>query len=82
MNIKELKEKIQDLPDDMEVILSSDEEGNSYLPLRVVDDNCVFEKNDGYFVSLDFSAKNNGFDSEEEYDEFKKKNPRVLTLYP
>ncbi|MFT7273462.1 MAG: hypothetical protein ACI9V1_003000, partial [Spirosomataceae bacterium] len=33
MTVKELKELLQTLPDNMEVILQSDAEGNSYSPL-------------------------------------------------
>lgn len=33
MNIGELKAKLADLPDDVEVVLSKDGEGNAYRPL-------------------------------------------------
>lgn len=33
MTVKELKEILKDLPDNMEVILSRDEEGNAFHPL-------------------------------------------------
>ena len=33
MNVKKLKELINELPDDMEVIMSKDGEGNSFSPL-------------------------------------------------
>jgi len=34
MNVKELKDILKDIPDDYEIVLSSDEEGNSYSPLQ------------------------------------------------
>lgn len=35
MNVKELKEKLADFPDEMRVILSIDEEGNGFHDLAV-----------------------------------------------
>ena len=37
MKVKELKEKLKDIPDDFEVILSKDGEGNDYSPLAEID---------------------------------------------
>ena len=34
MNVKELKEILVFIPDEYEIVLSSDEEGNSYSPLQ------------------------------------------------
>lgn len=34
MNVRELRDLIRELPDDMEVFASSDEEGNSFAPLE------------------------------------------------
>ena len=44
MNIKELKEVLKDLPDDMEVILQKDSEGNGYSPAAGADPNAVYIK--------------------------------------
>lgn len=42
MNIKHLKELIKNLPDDMEVILQKDAEGNSFSPLSDADSNGIY----------------------------------------
>lgn len=45
MTVKELKEAIAELPDDMEVILQKDGEGNGYSPLSGADPNAVYIPN-------------------------------------
>lgn len=83
MNIKELKEAIKDLPDDMEVILQKDAEGNGYSPLEGADPNAVYIPEstwDGHTYSLHWSADDACMD-EEEWEEIKKK-PKSLILYP
>lgn len=42
MNVKELKDAIANLPDDMEVILQKDGEGNGYSPLAGIDACAVY----------------------------------------
>ena len=42
MNVKELKEAIANLPDEMEVVLQKDSEGNGYSPLSDVDTDAVY----------------------------------------
>ena len=42
MNVKELKEQIANLPDDMEVVLQKDAEGNGYSPLSGADPDAVY----------------------------------------
>ena len=41
MNVKNLKEAIANLPDEMEVILQKDSEGNGYSPLSGADADAV-----------------------------------------
>lgn len=82
MNVKELKEIIDNLPDDMEVILQRDAEGNGYEGLRCVDPDCLMREF-GYeceVYSTEWSADDAGFE-EDEWEEFKKQ-PRVLVLSP
>lgn len=60
MNVKDLKELIKNLPDDMEVILQKDSEGNGYSPLDDVDSNCVYIAEStwsGDVISLDWTAE-------------------------
>lgn len=81
MNIKELKEIISDLPDNMEVILS-DEDGNQYLPAQDYNKSSVYNHEDGNVVETKWSAEDNGFESEKEFKAYVKKNNKVLILYP
>jgi hypothetical protein len=83
MNIKELKEAIENLPDEMEVILQKDSEGNGYSPLAGADPNAVYITEttwSGDVYSMDWSAEDACMD-EEEWDDLKEK-PKCLVLYP
>ena len=83
MNVKELKELLESLPDDMEVILQKDSEGNGYDSLRGGDSDCVYEIDkfgDQYVWDMEWSAYDAGME-EDEWEEVKNK-PRVLILYP
>lgn len=83
MNVGELKEMINGLPDDMEVILQKDSEGNGYSPLYCTDSDCVYEADSSYsgtVYDMSWSAKD--ADMEEEDWEEMKKEPRVLVLCP
>jgi hypothetical protein len=84
MNIKQLKEAIKNLPDDMEIILQKDAEGNGYSPLRGADKNCIYIAETtwcGEVYSTKRSAEDNGFE-EDEWKQIKKKHPRALVLFP
>lgn len=84
MNIKELKEYIKNLPDDMEIILQKDSEGNGYSPLEGGDSECIYEAETtwgGEVYSLEFGAEGNGFE-EDEWEEIKTNFPKVLVLFP
>ena len=83
MNVKELREAIKDLPNDMEVILQKDSEGNGYSPLYAADSNAVYiPENDysGGVYSMDWSADDACMD-ESEWLKLQKK-PRALILAP
>lgn len=84
MNIKKLKELIKDLPDDMEIILQKDSEGNDYSPLAGVNYDCIYipitDYNSGTLFSTELTAEDFGLD-EDEWDEMNT-NPKVLVLYP
>lgn len=45
MTIKELKKKIKNLPDDMQIIIQKDSEGNAYSPLADINSNAVYVPN-------------------------------------
>jgi hypothetical protein len=83
MTIKELKEAISDLPDEMEVILQKDPTGNIWAPLRGIDPDAIYIKKQnwsGEVYSTNWSADDADM-SEEEWEELKLK-PKCLVLYP
>lgn len=83
MNIKELLELIKDLPDDMEIILQKDSEGNDYSSLAGVDYDCIYIPETSYNGTV-YSTELNEEDFGMEKDEWLdiKSNPKVLVLYP
>lgn len=54
MNIKELKEAIKNLPDDMEVIMQKDSEGNGYSPLSDLTADAVYIPETTWFGEVFF----------------------------
>ena len=83
MTIKELREALKLYPDDMEVIVQSDAEGNSYSPLYCIDGNAVYIARETWYGDV-FSAESSAEDEcmdEEEWDEILRM-PRSLILVP
>lgn len=83
MTVKELKEIIESLPDDMAVIVQKDSEGNGYSPLYAADPNAVYVPEStwaGEVYSTNWSAEDAAMD-EEEWAELCAE-PRVLVLAP
>lgn len=83
MNIKELKEAIKNLPDEMEVVLQKDSEGNGYSPLYGADPDSVYIADTSWYgdvYSMDWTA-DDACMTKEEWDVIKSK-PRTLILYP
>lgn len=83
MNIKDLKEIIESLPDDMEIIIQKDSEGNGYSPLWTTDSECVYiEENNwsGEVYSLSCTAEDH--DMEDEEWETLKEMQKCLVLVP
>ena len=83
MTVKELKELIANLPDEMQVILQKDTEGNGYSPLCDVDAECVYVPENTYsgeVYRLDNTAKDVGM-NKDEWDEIKAM-PRCVVLCP
>ena len=79
MTVKELKEELANLPDDMELVLQIDPEGNGYHTVRGIDCDCIMT-DDGECYAADWSADEACMD-EDEWKEFLKK-PRVGVVYP
>ena len=80
MTIKQLKEIIQDLPDDMEVIIQRDPEGNSFTPLYDADPHCIYlqRSNEVYSTLWDH---NDSMMEKGEWEEFLQR-PKTLVLSP
>ena len=86
MNVKELKEVLANLPDDMQVILQIDPEGNGYHTLYCADpDSIAIMDERGYrpeeVYSLEWTAEDCCLE-EEVWEQMKKEYPRVLVLAP
>ena len=83
MNIKELKELIESLPDEMRIIMSKDSEGNGFSPLADTNPNSVYVSDStwsGDVYDLAWKAYDAGME-ESDWEELKK-TPRVLVLWP
>jgi hypothetical protein len=87
MKVKQLKEILEGLDDNTDIIVSRDEEGNGYAPLGGIDEGFVNKNEWGYhldnYYSDEYGWEDNGFESKEEWQEFKKKAAKkVIVLYP
>lgn len=80
MTIKQLKEIIQDLPDDMEIIIQRDPEGNSYTELDDADPNCVYLQRSNEVYSTLWNH-DEAMMEKEEWEEFIQR-PKTLVLAP
>ncbi len=83
MNVKELKEAIAHLPDDMEVVVQKDPEGNGYSPLAGADPDAVYiPETDKYgdVYSIDWTADDAAMEEDDWKDILAK--PRALILFP
>lgn len=85
MKVKDLKEDLKGLPDDMEVILQKDAEGNGYSPLAGTDSNCIYVPETTWYgavYSLDWGYEDVLMENDE-WDELKNdKDKQALILYP
>ena len=85
MTVADLINELRKLDLDSEVILQKDAEGNGYSPLSTVDGNAIYWSKStwrGEVFSLDWTAEDAGFDSEQEWEGFKKSNRRCCVLAP
>lgn len=83
MTVKELKEEIANLPDDMQVILQKDSEGNGYSPLAGVDSDAIYipyNSWSGDVYSISWTAEEAAM-ADKIWEEVKSR-PRALILYP
>jgi len=83
MNVKELKKAIANLPDEMEIILQKDSEGNDYSPLRGADPDAVYIPETTWYgevYSMNCTADDACME-DKEWEDIKSK-PRALIFYP
>lgn len=83
MKVCELKEAIKNLPDNMEVILQKDSEGNGYSPLAGADPSCIYVPEttyNGYVYSEKWTAEDCDLEEEKWSDILNKQ--RALVLFP
>lgn len=83
MNVAELKEILKDLPDDMEVIVQKDSEGNGFSPLAGADPNSIYIAETSWYGDVydaAWTADECCMDMEE-WEELQAQ-PRSLILFP
>jgi len=81
LTVKELIEKLKDMPQDAEIIMQKDAD---YSPLSVVDPDALYVPDStwsGDVYSLDWTAADCCMD-EEEWEEMKANHPRCVVLAP
>ena len=83
MNIRELRKILKDYPDDTEVILQSDAEGNGYSPLSCSGAGYYIPENtwSGCVYDADWTHADADMESEE-WEEIQRTVPRALILAP
>ena len=83
MKKEDLIERLQKIPGNPEVIISSDSEGNSYTPLECIDPDCIYVPESDWFGDV-YSSKWTAEDAGMEDDEWEEitKNPKAIVLYP
>ena len=77
MKVKDLRDALKDLPDDMVIILQNAEEDNEYSPLHGADPDCIYCKGEVY--PPDWKFADDGFTAREIIKLLK--NNKVLVLY-
>lgn len=89
MTVNQLIRELQKLPKEMgncQVIMSKDAEGNSYSPMAQINDDCYCKASKHYYIDSiytdSFTYEENGFETQEEWDEFKLGMDRIVVVYP
>ena len=83
MTIAEFIKELQQYPQEYEVILEKDAEGNSYSPLCGIMDGVYESENtwSGDFKPFDAEYEELDF-TKEEWEDYKSNNQKVIVLYP
>lgn len=72
MNVGELKKILEDIPDDCEIVMSSDSEGNNLSPLAFV----------GKAMYVPETTWSGFLVAEEDYDDYQDEGDMVTVLWP
>jgi hypothetical protein len=83
MTVKELKEALENMPDDMQVIIQKDAEGNGYSPLAGTDSDCIYIADNTWSGEV-YDTSWSHYDAGMPKAQWKGilKNPRCLILHP
>lgn len=84
MKVSELIAELQKMPQDAEVILQKDSEGNGYTPLLGADDECIYVPDDNTWSGIVYDTKWTSEDADMDSDEWQKilAKPRCVVLFP
>jgi hypothetical protein len=82
LTVKDLKEIIANLPDDMQVVIQRDSGGNGYRLAYAADPDCIWDQNEDSILSTNYTGEQNGIDEPEEWERMLKESPRVLVIAP
>jgi hypothetical protein len=81
MTVKELKQQLEYVPDDLIVVIQKDSEGNAYAPLMGCDDNVIYNPTSEAVFDLSLPADEHCM-TEQKWTYTKKTYPRCLVMYP
>lgn len=80
MNIGELKKAIENMPDDVDITMGADPEGNAVWFLGGVDKDVVYHEGD--IISIAWDPDYSDFEDEAEHRDFVKDKRPVIYLWP
>ena len=84
MKVGDLIKQLQNLPEDMDIILQKDSEGNGYSPLEGLDSDAIYIPEttwSGEVYTTNWDAEDANME-EKEWEELKKNNKKCCVLYP
>lgn len=81
MNLGDFRKATKDFPDNMELVLQGDSEGNYYQDMRGVDNNCIWDEDCETVLTTTWSAGDCCME-EEDWETLKEEKDRILVLFP
>lgn len=82
MKVKDLIEQLQKMPNDADIIVSIDEEGNGFTEVMSAVE-CLYDPDDVYYgpIPLDSDYEDSGFPNKEEWELEKAKRIPCVVLW-